>query len=34
MINDRSNGGVGPDPNPDGMTSWVSDKSPLTDINN
>ena len=32
MINDRSNGGVGPDPNPDGVTFWVSDKSPLTDI--
>jgi esterase/lipase superfamily enzyme len=34
MINDRSNGGVGPDPNPDGMTFWVSDKQPLTEINN
>src|SRR2546427_5003758 len=34
MINDRSNGGVGPDPNPDGLTYWVSDKQPLTDINN
>ena len=32
MINDRSNGGVGPDPNPDGVTFWVSDKSLLTDI--
>ena len=34
MINDRSNGGVGPDVNFDGVTYWVSDKQPLTDINN
>jgi len=34
MINDRSQGGVGPDVNTDGMTYWVSDKQPLTDINN
>jgi pimeloyl-ACP methyl ester carboxylesterase len=34
MINDRSNGGVGPDVNFDGVTYWVSDKRPLTDINN
>jgi hypothetical protein len=34
MINDRSQGGVGPDVNTDGMTYWVSDKQPLTDIKN
>jgi esterase/lipase superfamily enzyme len=34
MINDRSQGGVGPDVNADGVTYWVSDKQPLTDINN
>src|SRR3989454_11946948 len=34
MINDRSQGGIGPDVNTDGMTYWVSDKQPLTDINN
>jgi len=34
MINDRSDGGVGPDVNFDGVTYWVSDKVPLTDINN
>ena len=34
MINDRSQGGVGPDINTAGMTYWVSDKQPLTDINN
>src|ERR1043166_6663346 len=34
MINDRSNGGVGPDVNFDGLTYWVSDKLPLTDIKN
>jgi len=34
MINDRSQGGVGPDVNFDGMTYWVSDKQPLTDIKN
>lgn len=34
MINDRSQGGVGPDVNTDGMTYWVSDKQPVTDINN
>jgi len=34
MINDRSNGGVGPNVNPDGVTYWVSDKQPLTEINN
>jgi esterase/lipase superfamily enzyme len=32
MINDRSNGGVGPDPNNNGLTYWVSDEQPLTDI--
>ena len=26
MLNDRRNGGVGPDLNPDGLTYWVSDK--------
>jgi len=34
MINDRSDGGVGPDVNSDGVTFWVSDKQPLTDIAN
>src|SRR5438132_11717594 len=34
MINDRSQGGTGPDVNTDGMTFWVSDKQPLTDIKN
>jgi esterase/lipase superfamily enzyme len=34
MINDRSQGGVGPDVNKAGVTYWVSDKVPLTDINN
>src|SRR6266478_8051672 len=34
MINDRSQGGVGPDVSADGMTYWVSDKQPLTDIKN
>jgi esterase/lipase superfamily enzyme len=34
MINDRSNGGVGPDVNFGGVTYWVSDKLPLTDIKN
>jgi esterase/lipase superfamily enzyme len=34
MINDRSQGGVGPDVNTNGVTYWVSDKQPLTDINN
>jgi esterase/lipase superfamily enzyme len=34
MINDRSNNGVGPDVNFDGLTFWVSDKLPLTDIKN
>jgi esterase/lipase superfamily enzyme len=34
MINDRSNGGIGPDPNPDGVTYWVSDKEPLSEIGN
>ena len=34
MINDRSQGGVGPDVNTGGMTYWVSDKQPLTDIKN
>jgi esterase/lipase superfamily enzyme len=34
MINDRSQGGVGPDVSTDGMTYWVSDKQPLTDIKN
>ena len=32
MINDRSNGGIGPDPNNNGLTYWVSDEQPLTDI--
>jgi esterase/lipase superfamily enzyme len=32
MINDRSQSGVGPDVSPDGLTYWVSDKLPLTDI--
>jgi hypothetical protein len=34
MINNRSQGGVGPDVTTDGMTYWVSDKQPLTDIKN
>ncbi len=34
MINDRSQGGIGPDVNTDGMSYWVSDKQPLTDIKN
>lgn len=34
MINDRSQGGTGPDVNFDGVTYWVSDKQPLTDIKN
>jgi esterase/lipase superfamily enzyme len=34
MINDRTRGGVGPDVNFDGLTFWVSDKLPLTDIKN
>src|SRR5262249_13629774 len=34
MINSRSQGGVGPDVSPDGMTYWVSDEQPLTDIKN
>src|SRR5438067_13112417 len=34
MINDRSQGGVGPDVSTDGMTYWASDKQPLTDIKN
>jgi len=34
MINDRSDGGIGPDPNNNGLTFWVSDKQPLTDIKN
>src|SRR5205823_11556344 len=34
MINDRSQGGVGPDVNTAGVTYWVSDKQPLTDIKN
>ena len=34
MINDRSQGGVGPDVNTAGVTYWVSDKLPLTDISN
>jgi esterase/lipase superfamily enzyme len=34
MINDRSDGGVGPDVNFGGVTFWVSDKLPLTDIKN
>jgi esterase/lipase superfamily enzyme len=34
MINDRSDGGVGPDVNFDGLTFWVSNKTPLTDIKN
>jgi hypothetical protein len=34
MINNRSQGGVGPDVSADGMTYWVSDKQPLTDIKN
>ena len=34
MINDRSQGGVGLDISTDGMTYWVSDKQPLTDIKN
>jgi esterase/lipase superfamily enzyme len=34
MINDRSQNGVGPDVNFDGLTYWVSDKVPLTDIKN
>jgi esterase/lipase superfamily enzyme len=32
MINDRSNGGIGPDPNTTGLTYWISDEQPLTDI--
>jgi esterase/lipase superfamily enzyme len=34
MINGRSDGGIGPDVSPDGVTFWVSDKQPLTDIAN
>jgi esterase/lipase superfamily enzyme len=34
MINDRSQGGVGPDVNTAGATYWLSDKQPLTDIKN
>jgi hypothetical protein len=34
MINDRSQGGVGPDVNTAGVTYWVSDKQALTDIKN
>jgi hypothetical protein len=34
MINNRSQGGVGPDVSTDGMTYWVSDKQSLTDIKN
>jgi hypothetical protein len=34
MINDRTQGGVGPDGSTDGMTYWVGDKQPLTDIKN
>jgi len=34
MINDRSQEGVGPDLGNDGLTYWVSDKLPLTDIDN
>jgi hypothetical protein len=34
MINDRSQGGVGLDVNTAGMTYWVSNKQPLTDIKN
>src|SRR6266487_6851477 len=34
MVNNRSQGGVGPDVSTDGMTYWVSDKQPLTDIKN
>src|SRR2546430_10861436 len=34
MINNRSQSGVGPDISTDGMTYWVTDKQPLTDINN
>lgn len=34
MINDRSNSGVGPDVSSEGLTYWVSDKLPLTDIKN
>jgi esterase/lipase superfamily enzyme len=33
MINDRSDGGVGPGLNPSGLTYWVSDDQPLTNIN-
>lgn len=32
MINNRSQGGVGPDISTDGMTYWVSDKQSLSDI--
>jgi esterase/lipase superfamily enzyme len=32
MINDRNNSGIGPDPNSTGLTYWVSDDQPLTDI--
>ena len=34
MINDRTQGGVGPDVNFDGLSFWVSDKLPLSDIKN
>ena len=34
MINDRDKGGIGPNPNIDGVTFWVSDKQPLTDLRN
>jgi esterase/lipase superfamily enzyme len=33
MINDRSNGGIGPNLNDNGVTFWVSDTKPLNDIN-
>ena len=34
MINDRNQGGIGPDRNSAGPTFWVSDGGPLNDIAN
>jgi esterase/lipase superfamily enzyme len=34
MINNRSQGGIGPDVSTAGLTYWVSDNEPLIDINN
>lgn len=34
LISDRNNGGVGPSKNNNGVTYWVSDQGPLTEISN